>query len=103
MEVAPKLQHSVMFLGAIDAVGSAGQRSLNRKRKVSSNVEYFYNRWQNDKVFPFDYRKSGSFKKCNASLKYNQRESSSDVGHVDLPATDALQVEIIGIIKELLG
>jgi hypothetical protein len=25
------------------------------------------------------------------------------VGHVDLPATDALQVEILGIIKELLG
>ena len=103
MEVTPKLQHSVLFLGAIDAVGSAGQRSLNRKRKVSANVEYFYNRWQNDKVFPFDYRKSGSFKNCSASLKCDQRESSSDVGHVDLPATDALQVEILGIIKELLG
>jgi hypothetical protein len=103
MEVAPKLQHSILFLGAIDAVGSAGQRSINVKRKVSANVEYFYNRWQNDKVFPFDYRKSGSFKNCSASLKCDQRESSSDVGHVDLPATDALQVEILGIIKELLG
>jgi pimeloyl-ACP methyl ester carboxylesterase len=29
MEAAPKLQHSVLFLGAIDAVGSAGQRILN--------------------------------------------------------------------------
>jgi pimeloyl-ACP methyl ester carboxylesterase len=29
MEAAPKLQHSVKFLGAIDAVGSAGQRILN--------------------------------------------------------------------------
>ena len=103
MEVAPKLQHSILFLGAIDAVGSAGQRSINRKRKVSANVEYFFNRWQNDNVFPFDYRKSGSFKNCSASLKCDQRESSSDVGHVDLPATDALQVEILGIIKELLG
>lgn len=103
MEVAPKLQHSILFLGAIDAVGSAGQRSINRKRKVSANVEYFFNRWQNDKVFPFDYRKSGSFKNCSASLKCDQRESSSDVGHVDLPATDALQVEILGIIKELLN
>ncbi len=103
MEVAPKIKHSILFLGAIDAVGPAGQRSLNRKRKVSSNVEYFFNRWQNDKVFPFDYRKSGSFKNCSASLKCDQRESSSDVGHVDLPATDALQVEMLGIIKELLG
>jgi hypothetical protein len=103
MEVAPKLKHSILFLGAIDAVGSAGQRSINIKRKVSANVEYFFNRWQNDKVFPFDYRKSGSFKNCGASLKCDQRESSSDVGHVDLPATDALQVEILGIIKELLG
>ncbi|MFT4578299.1 MAG: hypothetical protein ACI8PD_001427 [Nitrospinales bacterium] len=103
MEVAPKLQHSVLFLGAIDAVGSAGQRSLNRKRKVSSNVKYFLNRWQNDKVLPFDYKKSGSFEKCSASLKCDQRESSSNVGHVDLPATDALQVEILEIIKRLLG
>lgn len=66
-------------------------------------MEYFYNRWQNDKVFPFDYEKSGSFKSCSASLKCDQRESSSDVGHLDLPATDALQVEILGIIKELIG
>lgn|GEM_PF-6666226 len=25
------------------------------------------------------------------------------MGHLDLPATDALQVEILGIIKELIG
>ncbi len=102
MEVAPKLQHDVLFLGAIDAVGSAGQRSFNRKRKVPANVGYFYNRWQNDKIFPFDYKKSGSFKKCNASIKCDQLESPSNVGHVDLPATDALQVEILEIIKDLL-
>jgi hypothetical protein len=102
MEVAPKIEHKVLFLGAIDAVGSGGQRSLNRKRKVPGNVEYFYNRWQNDGVFPFDYRKSGSFKNCNASVKCDQGESSSDVGHVDLPATDALQREILAIIKGLL-
>lgn len=103
MEVAPKLQHDVLFLGAIDAVGSGGQRSLNRKRKVPANVGYFYNRWQNDKIFPFDYKKSGSFKDCNASVKCDQMESSSNVGHVDLPATDELQVEIFEIIKGLLA
>lgn len=102
MEVAPKLQHDVLFLGAIDAVGPAGQRSMNRKRKVPANVGYFYNRWQNDKIFPFDYRKSGSFNKCSATIKCDQRESSSDVGHVDLPATDELQVEILEIIRGLL-
>ena len=73
MEAAPKLQHSFLFLGAIDAVGSAGQRSLNRKRKVSSNVEYFYNRWQNDKVFPFDYKKKWFIYKLKCIIKMRSK------------------------------
>lgn len=102
MEVAPKLEHNILFLGALDVVGSAGQRSLNRKRKVSANVEYFYNRWQKNGVFPFDYKKSGSFKDCRASVKCDQNILNANAGHVDLPSADAIQTEILEIIKRLL-
>ncbi len=104
MEVAPKLKHRVMFLGAIDAVGSGGQRSLNRKRKVPQNVESFYNRWQDNGLFPFDFGSSGKFKNCRASIQCDQKEARYvNAGHVDLPATDVIQKEILEIVKGLLS
>lgn len=103
MEVAPKLKRKVLFLGAVDAVGAGGQRRLNRKREISENVEYFYNRWQENGVFPFDFSSGGNFKDCRASVKCDQEKfSAGNAGHVDLPATAAIQSAILEIISGLL-
>lgn len=114
MEVLPKINHKILFVGALDPVGGGGLRRLNRSRKVSDRVSYFYNRWQNSKLFPFDFMTNGEFGDCRASVKCDQKkqrvarsksgqELGPALGHVELPYDDFIQEEILGIVRNLLG
>lgn len=114
MEAAKKIHHEVTFLGALDPVGAGGLRRLERSRKISSNVRYFYNRWQNNGFFPFDYVSNGAFTGCQAREKCDQGKqrmaltaagtaTGAELGHVEFPSDAGMQNEILGIIRTLLA
>ena len=64
------------FVGVLDAVGFGGQRSITRNNTVSSNVEYFYNRWQTNAPWPVDIKGSGNIS-CNAKTCDQEEQSIS--------------------------
>lgn len=64
------------FVAVIDAVGFGGQRSVTRNNSVGSNVEYFYNRWQNNSPWPVDFRGSGNIS-CSAKTCDQKDQSIS--------------------------
>ena len=64
------------FVAVLDAVGWGGQRSLTRNNSVGSNVEYFFNRWQNNSPWPVDFRSSGNIS-CSAKVCDQKDQSIS--------------------------
>ena len=71
LKLAHRITRRIQFLGVIDPVGAGGFRTPIRNHGVPSNVDYFFNRWQEnafatDNIVPFDSRGSGSINGCNA-------------------------------------
>jgi hypothetical protein len=108
MEAAKKIKHPILFVGALDPVGSGGLRRLELGREIPSTVKYFYNRWQSNTLFPFDYVSNSSFKNCRASVKCDQAKLATasgggKLGHVEFPSDAGLQKEMLDIIRAQLG
>ncbi|MGQ4647644.1 RICIN domain-containing protein [Lyngbya aestuarii] len=71
IKLAHRVNRTIQFLGVIDPVGAGGFRTPIRDHGVPSNVDYFFNRWQEnafatDNIVPFDSRGSGSINGCRA-------------------------------------
>ena len=103
MEAVEKISRPVEFLGVLDPVGSGGQRRLERGRKVPANVVYFYNRWQNNGLFPFDYVSNGEYSECKAKTcdqgKQKIAAAGGELDHVRFPADPGLQAEILKALQ----
>ncbi len=113
MSVLERLNNDILFVAALDTVGALGQRRTNTSVTVPSKVGYFYSRWQENEMFPFDYLVGGKFKDCQARLGCNQNvqnaaraKDGKNLGkkltHVELPYDPFIQQEMIGIISQLL-
>ncbi len=55
----------IQFVAVIDPVGTGGLRSIAQESSVPANVDYFFNRWQENVMFPVDFGRDGSVQ-CNA-------------------------------------
>ena len=72
LNLAPKIEREILFLGTIDPVAVGGLRILVRSREVPANVNYFFNRWQRNRleannIFPLDNFLSGKLDNCRAT------------------------------------
>jgi hypothetical protein len=102
IKVSSEIKRPVLFVGAIDPVGAGGLRRLFKGRKIPDRVTYFYTRWQDNALFPFDFRSNGVFSGCQAKT-CDQEKQSGSLSHVDLPSNSAIQSEMLSIIGTLLG
>jgi len=81
LSLVPRITRRIQFLGVIDPTAAGGLREPVTRRGVSSNVDYFFNRWQenalaSDNVVPFDSRLvSGSISGCRARTCDQQEQS----------------------------
>lgn len=71
LKLLPRLQRRVRFVAVIDPVAAGGLRTPIRSREVPANVDYFFNRWQQNRVaeeniVPFDSAVSGYIQNCHA-------------------------------------
>lgn len=91
LKLAPRINRRIQFLGVIDPVATGGFREPVTRYGVPANVDYFFNRWQENalasaNVVPFDSRLvSGRVSGCNASYcdqdvqNLSRRADGSDI------------------------
>lgn len=65
LKLLPRIKRRVQFVAVIDPVSTGGVRATLTRFTVPDNVDYFYNRWQDNEPFPIDYKVNGSIR-CNA-------------------------------------
>jgi len=81
LSLAPRITRRIQFLGVIDPTAAGGLREPVTRRGVPSNVDYFFNRWQQNalasaNIVPFDSRLfSGSISGCSARTCDQQEQS----------------------------
>lgn len=74
LKLLPRLNRRVQFVAVLDPVSTGGLRApLTRDLSVGSNVDYFFNRWQENEPFPIDFKQNGSLQ-CSARRKCDQAE-----------------------------
>lgn len=78
LKLLPRINRRVQFVGVIDPVRTGGFRASLKALTVPSNVDYFFNRWQNNEPFPNDYPVNGSIS-CNAK----RCDQDSQFAHTD--------------------
>ncbi|MEP0855822.1 alpha/beta hydrolase [Trichocoleus sp. DQ-U1] len=67
LKLLPRINRRIDFVAVIDPVSTGGFRSpLTRSLAVGSNVGYFFNRWQENVMFPNDFKTNGTIP-CRAS------------------------------------
>lgn len=66
LKLLPRINRQIQFVAVIDPVRTGGFRRPLKNLRVPSNVEYFYNRWQENMPFPNDFKTSGSIS-CGAN------------------------------------
>jgi hypothetical protein len=72
LSLVPRVTRRIQFLGVIDPTAAGGLREPVTRRGVPSNVDYFFNRWQQNalasaNIVPFDSRVvNGSISGCRA-------------------------------------
>ena len=81
LSLAPRINRRIQFLGVIDPTAAGGLREPVTRRGVSSNVDYFFNRWEMNalaasNVVPFDSRLvNGTISGCRARNCDQQEQS----------------------------
>jgi len=63
LKLLPRLNRRIQFVAVLDPVSSGGLRST--LPSVPGNVDYFFNRWQENEPFPIDFIRNGSLQ-CSA-------------------------------------
>jgi pimeloyl-ACP methyl ester carboxylesterase len=81
LSLAPRINRRIQFLGVIDPTAAGGLREPVTRRGVPANVDYFFNRWEQNalalaNVVPFDSRLvNGSISGCRARSCDQQEQS----------------------------
>jgi len=81
LSLVPRINRRIQFLGVIDPTAAGGLREPVTRRGVPSNVDYFFNRWEQNaltgaNVVPFDSRLvGGSISGCQAKNCDQQEQS----------------------------
>jgi pimeloyl-ACP methyl ester carboxylesterase len=65
LKLLPRINRRIQFVAVIDPVRTGGFRASLKALNVPSNVNYFFNRWQENVPFPNDFVVNGSIP-CNA-------------------------------------
>ena len=65
LKLLPRINRRIQFVAVIDPVRTGGFRASLKALNVPSNVDYFFNRWQENVPFPNDFGINGSIL-CNA-------------------------------------
>jgi len=65
LKLLPRINRRIQLVAVIDPVRTGGLRATLKALNVPSNVDYFYNRWQENEPFPNDFKVNGSIP-CNA-------------------------------------
>jgi pimeloyl-ACP methyl ester carboxylesterase len=65
LKLLPRINRRIQFVAVIDPVGTGGFRRIAQESSVPGNVDYFFNRWQENVMFPVDFSRNGSIR-CNA-------------------------------------
>jgi pimeloyl-ACP methyl ester carboxylesterase len=60
LKLLPRINRRIQLVAVIDPVRTGGFRATLKNLNVPSNVDYFYNRWQENEPFPTDYIVNGS-------------------------------------------
>ena len=71
LKLLPRINRQIQFVAVLDPVSTGGLRSS--LSGVPSNVDYFFNRWQENEPFPNDFKSSGSLR-CAARIACDQVE-----------------------------
>lgn len=83
LKLLPRINRQIQFVAVIDPVRTGGFRVPLTNLRVPSNVEYFYNRWQENMPFPNDFKTSGSIS-CRA--KQCDQDSQNIARNADFSA-----------------
>ncbi|WP_027254871.1 lipase family protein [Planktothrix agardhii] len=81
LSLVPRINRRIQFLGVIDPTAAGGLCEPVTRRGVPSNVDYFFNRWEQNalnsaNVVPFDSRiVNGSISGCQAKNCDQQEQS----------------------------
>jgi pimeloyl-ACP methyl ester carboxylesterase len=68
LKLLPRINRRIQFVAVIDPVTTGGFRSpLTRSLNVGGNVDYFFNRWQENVPFPNDFKTNGEIP-CSARV-----------------------------------
>jgi pimeloyl-ACP methyl ester carboxylesterase len=65
LNLLPRINRRIQFVAVVDPVRTGGFRATLKNLSVPSNVDYFYNRWQENLPFPNDFKTNGSIP-CSA-------------------------------------
>jgi pimeloyl-ACP methyl ester carboxylesterase len=126
LELLPKINRRIQLVAVIDPVRGGGVRGTLKELYIPNNVDYFFNRWQTNEMFPIDYKEEKLAKiRCNAKMcdqdiqdfyrnadgeieraKCKEIEFCKDkqsIGHSDLPRDGWIQRVIGDKIQEQLA
>ena len=83
ISLLPRIDRRIQFVGVIDPTAAGGFREPITRRTIPSNVDYFFNRWQEnaagstDNLVPIDSRVfDGRVDRCNASKDCDETEQN---------------------------
>ena len=65
LKLLPRINRRIQVVAVIDPVGTGGFRRVAQESSVPGNVDYFFNRWQENVMFPVDFSRNGSIQ-CSA-------------------------------------
>jgi hypothetical protein len=75
LKLAARVQHRIDFLGVYDPVTRWGVRDTHSYH-ISTNVGYFFNRWQENQPFPHNFHQSGLIHSVDHGVLVNQRDAN---------------------------
>jgi pimeloyl-ACP methyl ester carboxylesterase len=86
LKLLPRINRRIQFVAVIDPVSTGGFRATLSRYRVPENVDYFFNRWQTNVVFPNDFPVSGLI--ASSARKSDQEEESIARNEDSSPSTE---------------
>ena len=86
LKLLPRINRQIQFVAVIDPVGTGGFRRVAQESSVPENVDYFFNRWQENVMFPVDFSSNGSIR-CSAKQCGDQDSQNIARGEDGTPRT----------------
>lgn len=79
LKLLPRINRRIQFVAVIDPVRTGGSRASLKELVVPNTVDYFHNRWQENKPFPNDFMADGTIpcqaRKCDQDSQNIERRA----------------------------